>query len=1360
LPGVYTGEIFFSINGGGVGSIYRTVTLTVTTPPAGLLQVSQGDISVSGPQLGPFLPDTFFYQLSATSGSVGYSITNWPSWLTPLSTSGTVTTSPTTVTFLVNSSAQTMAPGTYGPSAISFTNTTNGQGNTSRNATITINPIPTLQVSPSNDIAISGNVGGPFLPNTFSYTLSTNTGSVQYEILYVPSWLTASSTSGTATTAGTTVTFTVNDSAKSLPAGGYNATILFSNVTNEFNGRGSQTRFAILNVIATGTGPSFQGLGDLGYGYSLAMGVSSDGKVAVGLSNDTNGGQKAFRWAAATGMVSLGVLPGDTFSEAKGVNSDGSVIAGDSALANTYTPFRWANSTMTSLGFLSGYTSYAYGTAISSDGTTVVGSSGNGTTSQAFRWTSAGMAGLGFLAGYDLSIAQGVNSDGSVVAGFSRLINSSRTQAFRWTSAGMTGLGFLSGGESSTATGINSDGGVVVGYSWYGNSSNNQAFRWVNGSMAGLGFLPGGNQSFANAVNADASVVVGQSNGAFRWTPTDGMQSIAALLTAAGVNFAGWSLSQATGVSADGTVIVGNGNDPSGHAQGWIARLPLPAPTLQLSPTTDVSASGNQGGPFSPHTFSYQLSASSGSIDYTITNIPTWLTASSTSGTVDASGTAIIFTVNSSANSLASGTYNPLPIAFTNATNGQGNATRAATLTINGALPGSLQVTPSTGVSAAGTQGGPFSPSSFSYMLSSTSGSVGYSISGLPSWLTVSSASGTVTTAGTTISFSVDASANTLAPGSYPATVSFANTNNGNGNAARAVSLTVNTTSPPPPTCSLSASPSTINQGQSALLSWTSTNATSGTINNGIGSVSPVASGSRVTGTLTQTTTYMGTFTGPGGSVSCSATVIVTSTPQPCTLSASPSTIAPGQSAILIWTSPPNVTGGTISPGIGSVGPSGSTTVTPTQTTTYTGIFTGSGGNISCFTVLAVNVVNYTITASASPPAGGTACCNNTFSAGSTPPVTATPNSGYTFVNWTEGGTPVSTSTTYVLPPLNASHTLVANFTATSLPPTCSLTASPTSIASGQSATLSWISTNATGGTINNGIGSVIPVASGSQTVSPTTTTTYTGTFSGPGGNVNCSTTITVTPGNPALTAATHDFNGDGKSDILWRGSDGTVGMWLMNGTQYSASSFGVLPTSWTIVGQRDFNGDGKSDILWRNSDGTVGLWLMNGTQYSASSFGTIPIDWKAVGTGDFNGDGKGDILWVNTNGDVAIWLMNGTQIMSAQVIGNVPTDWSVVGTGDFNGDGKTDLLWRNTDGTVGMWLMNGTQYSASSFGVLPPSWSVFETGDFNGDGKSDILWREAGGGVGMWLMNGTQFTPSSFGILPISWTIQGANAD
>jgi autotransporter-associated beta strand protein len=62
-----------------------------------------------------------------------------------------------------------------------------------------------------------------------------------------------------------------------------------------------------------------------------------------------------------------------------------------------------------------------------------------------------------------------------------------------------------------------------------------------------------------------------------RWTQATGVQSIPAILQADGINISGWSFSAATGVSSDGTTIVGNGTDPSGYAEGWVAHIPVNA---------------------------------------------------------------------------------------------------------------------------------------------------------------------------------------------------------------------------------------------------------------------------------------------------------------------------------------------------------------------------------------------------------------------------------------------------------------------------------------------------------------------------------------------------------------------------------------------------------------------------------------------------------------------------------------------------------------------------------------------------------------------------------------------------------------
>jgi peptidoglycan-associated lipoprotein len=106
------------------------------------------------------------------------------------------------------------------------------------------------------------------------------------------------------------------------------------------------------------------------------------------------------------------------------------------------------------------------------------------------------------------------------------------------------------------------------------------------------------------------------------------------------------------------------------------------------------------------------------------------------------------------------------------------------------------------------------------------------------------------------------------------------------------------------------------------------------------------------------------------------------------------------------------------------------------------------------------------------------------------------------------------------------------------------LTAEPSSIERGKSATLKWSATNATGATLNQGIGAV--PTSGSREVFPTQNTDYTISVRGPGGEASASATVTVrTPPppppppapklqfGPALEAAVRDayFDYD-KSDI------------------------------------------------------------------------------------------------------------------------------------------------------------------------------------------------------------------------------------
>src|SRR5687767_3751167 len=63
---------------------------------------------------------------------------------------------------------------------------------------------------------------------------------------------------------------------------------------------------------------------------------------------------------------------------------------------------------------------------------------------------------------------------------------------------------------------------------------------------------------------------------AFIWDPSNGERVLqTVLVNDFGLNLTGWTLQVATGVSADGTIIVGRGTH-NGQTEGWVAHLPAP----------------------------------------------------------------------------------------------------------------------------------------------------------------------------------------------------------------------------------------------------------------------------------------------------------------------------------------------------------------------------------------------------------------------------------------------------------------------------------------------------------------------------------------------------------------------------------------------------------------------------------------------------------------------------------------------------------------------------------------------------------------------------------------------------------------
>ncbi|HEV2044407.1 MAG TPA: VCBS repeat-containing protein, partial [Sphingomicrobium sp.] len=274
--------------------------------------------------------------------------------------------------------------------------------------------------------------------------------------------------------------------------------------------------------------------------------------------------------------------------------------------------------------------------------------------------------------------------------------------------------------------------------------------------------------------------------------------------------------------------------------------------------------------------------------------------------------------------------------------------------------------------------------------------------------------------------------------------------------------------------------------------------------------------------------------------------------------------------------------------------------------------------------------------------------------------------------------------------------------------------------------------------------------------------------------------------------AGVADFNGDGRDDLLWRGTDGWLSVWRSDGTggwptyydPYSGAGVGgsgppryqiaQIPLDWHVAGTGDFDGDGRDDILWRNDNGSISNWLASSATAAvggfivndANAFSQVPTSWHIAGVGDFNGDGRDDILWRSDAGQLSNWLgqANGAFANNdANAFTAVPTDWHVIGTGDFNGDGRDDILWRSDAGQLSNWLGAATGgfviNDANAFTTVPINWQVVGVGDYNGDGRDDILWRSDTGQLSNWLGTASggfaNNDVNAFVSVPINWHVQ-----
>jgi hypothetical protein len=260
-------------------------------------------------------------------------------------------------------------------------------------------------------------------------------------------------------------------------------------------------------------------------------------------------------------------------------------------------------------------------------------------------------------------------------------------------------------------------------------------------------------------------------------------------------------------------------------------------------------------------------------------------------------------------------------------------------------------------------------------------------------------------------------------------------------------------------------------------------------------------------------------------------------TPSPtATLAANPSKIVSGATSELTWSSK-NATACTAGGGwAGNKATSGKASIAPNSTTTVTLTCTGPAGSTHATAVITVTAAStpptpaVTLTAtSATIPSGST----STLKWSSKNVTSCARSGGWSGAEAANGSlvvAPMST-TTYVLACTNSAGTaqsatkITVNSAAPPPAPTATLRAGAASITSGGSTTLTWSSTNASSCTASGGWTGT-EAASGTKSVSPTATTTYTLGCTGSGGKAQVSATVTVNGSGPPPATSWVYYNG------------------------------------------------------------------------------------------------------------------------------------------------------------------------------------------------------------------------------------------
>jgi hypothetical protein len=192
---------------------------------------------------------------------------------------------------------------------------------------------------------------------------------------------------------------------------------------------------------------------------------------------------------------------------------------------------------------------------------------------------------------------------------------------------------------------------------------------------------------------------------------------------------------------------------------------------LTVSQTNGFATTGYVGGPFNTNSTVFTLNnIGASTLNWSVGNLPTWLTATPASGTLAGHASAsVLIGINTAALALPAGTY-PATISITDLTTGNGKSFSFGLQALE-----ALALLTTNGFTASGQVGGPFNVTATSIILTNLgTAPVSWTLGAHPSWLTVTPTNGTVAANhDTVVTATLNSAATVLAGGVYTVALLF-----------------------------------------------------------------------------------------------------------------------------------------------------------------------------------------------------------------------------------------------------------------------------------------------------------------------------------------------------------------------------------------------------------------------------------------------------------------------------------------------------------------------------------------------------------------------------------------------------------